>query len=216
LSSSPAPSHLAADGGRIEIGNRVNISYGAAISARLEVVIGDGVELGPFAVIMDSDFHVVGDRNAIDEPASVRIDAGARLGSRVTVLRGAWIGAGAVVLDGSVVSGRIAAGAVVAGVPARALAAAGEANGAAVDVELPALVMSVLGLPSLPLPSHGPAEIREWDSLGALKLVLAIEEAFGISLSEQELKSLDSVAQLALAVTAAKSRHEASSELQDD
>jgi acetyltransferase-like isoleucine patch superfamily enzyme/acyl carrier protein len=208
FSACPAPSHLAvADGARIEIGHRVSISYGAAISARLELSIGDDVEIGPFAVIMDSDYHVVGDRSAIDEPLPVRIDAGARLGPRVTVLRGSSIGAGAVVLGGSVVSGRVAPGTVVGGVPARALSAA-RSEGTADDqpVDLPALVMSVLGLSSPPAASDGPLQIREWDSLGALKIVLAVEEAYGVSLSEQELKLIQSLAQLARVVESARAR----------
>src|SRR5450432_721822 len=215
FSASPAPSHVVASGGRIVIGNGVSISYGAAISARLEVTIGDGVDIGPFAVIMDSDFHVVGDRSAVDEPAPVRIDAGARLGARVTVLRGSWIGVEAVILGGSVVSGRIPAGAVVSGVPARPVTR-GDSGQTVTEVQLPEIVMRVLGLSSLPRDSDGPAQIREWDSLGALKLVLALEEAFGIALSEQELKSMHSVAELAEAVTAARSRQNASVDFQDE
>ena len=51
FSSSPAPSHMSAAGGRIVIGNGVNISYGAAISARELVTIGDGVSIGPFSFL---------------------------------------------------------------------------------------------------------------------------------------------------------------------
>jgi acetyltransferase-like isoleucine patch superfamily enzyme/acyl carrier protein len=206
LSSRPAPSHLATEeGGRIVIGNCVSISYGAAISSRLEVAIGDNVEIGPFSVIMDSDYHVVGDRSAIDEPLPVRIEAGARLGARVTILRGSIIGAGAVVLGGSVVSGKIAAGAVVSGVPARVVVAS-EAGAEGDVVDLPNLVMSVLGLSTPPAETDGPDQIREWDSLGALKIVLAVEEAYGVSLSEQELKAMVSLAELAQVVESARAR----------
>src|SRR5262245_23598559 len=63
LSSRPVQSHLVVRArGRLEIGDSVLISYGAAISSELEVSIGDGTRLGPFTVIMDSDFHVAGDR----------------------------------------------------------------------------------------------------------------------------------------------------------
>ncbi len=213
FSARPASSHLSAsDGGRVVIGNHVSISYGAAISARLEVSIGDDVEIGPYCVIMDSDYHVVGDRSAIDEPLAVRIEAGARLGARVTVLRGSTIGENAVVLDGSVVSGRVAAGAVVGGVPARAVTtrAEGAANDDATD--LPRLVMNVLGLSAPPAAEDGPAQIREWDSLGALKIVLAVEEAYGVALSEQELKAIGSLAELAAVVDAARNRAGAQSE----
>ena len=206
FSARPAPSHLAATkGARIVIGDRVRIAYGAAISARSEVAIGNDVEVGPFCVIMDSDFHVVGDRSAIDEPLPVRIEAGARLGARVTVLRGSVIGAGAVVLGGSVVSGKIAPGTVVSGVPARVVVAA-SADADEAPVDLPSLVMNVLGLPALPQDTDGPAQIREWDSLGALKIVLAVEEAYGVSLSEQELKAIVSLAELAHVVESARAR----------
>jgi len=205
FSARPAPSHLAAaEGARIVIGDRVRIAYGAAISARAAVVIGDDVEIGPFAVIMDSDYHVVGDRSAIDEPLPVHIEAGARLGARVTVLRGSVIGAGAVVLGGSVVSGKVPAGARVSGVPARVVVESGADDTDAVD--LPKLVMGVLGLSKPPAESDGPAQIREWDSLGALKIVLAVEEAYGVSLSEQELKAIASVAELARVVESARAR----------
>ncbi|HET7540257.1 MAG TPA: phosphopantetheine-binding protein [Polyangiaceae bacterium] len=206
FSARPASSHLLApEGGRIVIGNRVRIAYGAAISARAEVVIQDDVEVGPFSVIMDSDYHVVGDRSAIDEPLPVRIEAGAKLGARVTVLRGSVIGAGAVVLGGSVVSGKIPAGATVSGVPARVVVASGmEAEADAVD--LSKLVMGVLGLSTPPADTDGPGQIREWDSLGALKIVLAVEEAYGVSLSEKELKAIVSLAELAQVIESARAR----------
>jgi len=206
FSARPAPSHLAAaEGGRIVIGNRVRIAYGAAISARAAVLIGDDVEIGPFSVIMDSDYHVVGDRSAIDEPLPVRIESGARLGARVTVLRGSVIGAGAVVLGGSVVSGKVLPGTRVSGVPARVVLAS-SADPEAEIVDLPQLVMGVLGLSSPPADTDGPAQIREWDSLGALKIVLAVEEAYGVSLTEQELKALASLAELAQVIETARAR----------
>ncbi len=208
FSARPAPSHLiAAAGGRIMIGDRVRISYGAAISARLEVKLGDDVAIGPYAVIMDSDYHVVGDRSAIDAPLAVSIEAGAKLGARVTVLRGSVIGAGAVVQGGSVVSGRVAAGSVVGGVPARALRASPEVG--AIDEEaseVPKLIMSVLGLSTPPGPDDGPLQIREWDSLGSLKIVLAVEEAYGLALSEQEIKSTQTVGELVRVVAASRAQ----------
>jgi acyl carrier protein len=35
-----------------------------------------------------------------------------------------------------------------------------------------------------PDPAHGPAEIPGWDSLGALRLLLALEEEFGVVLPD--------------------------------
>jgi acyl carrier protein len=95
---------------------------------------------------------------------------------------------------------------VVSGVPARAVTS--RADGAAEDeaTDLPRLVMNVLGLPTPPAAEDGPAQIREWDSLGALKIVLAVEEAYGVTLSEQELKAIGSLAELSAVVDAARGR----------
>jgi len=73
-------------------------------------------------------------------------------------------------------------------------------------VDLPKLVMDVLGLAAPPADSDGPSQIREWDSLGALKIVLAVEEAYGVSLSEQELKAIASLAELSQVVESARAR----------
>ena len=128
LGSSPIVTHFRTyPGGRIVIGNRVVISYGAAISAQGSVTLEDDVHLGPFTLIMDSDFHKVGDRDALGESRAVWIGQGARLGARVTVLPGSRIGAYARIQSGAVVSGNIAPGAIAGGMPARPLE---EARGA--------------------------------------------------------------------------------------
>src|SRR6187399_670088 len=74
LGSSPGQSHIVVERrGRALIGDRVTISFGAAIHCRCELTIGNDCEIGPFSVIHDSDFHVAGQRDAYDEPAPVRI-----------------------------------------------------------------------------------------------------------------------------------------------
>jgi acyl carrier protein len=45
----------------------------------------------------------------------------------------------------------------------------------------------VFGLPAPPDPSSGPDDVPEWDSLGSLKLLLALEEAFGCTIDEDVL-----------------------------
>jgi len=204
FSSRPARSHLVAmRGGSIEIGDRVVVYYGAAISSQLSVSIGDDVRIGPFSVIMDSDFHVAGDRNALAQPAPVKIGKRVVVGSRVTILRGSEIGDDAQVQSGSVVSGVVPDGARVSGVPARSIHEASEGA-----VDLPALVTRVLGLASPPSLDQGPAEIPEWDSLGALKLLLAIEEAFGISVGEEEMARAKSVSDLSRIAAAASKKND--------
>jgi acetyltransferase-like isoleucine patch superfamily enzyme/acyl carrier protein len=193
LSSQPVQSHIVAmPGGVIDIGNDVSISYGAAISAQREVCIGRDAEIGPFVVIMDGDFHRPGDREAAGEVAPVHIGAGTIVGARVTILRGATIGEGARILSGSMVAGAVPSGTTVGGVPARAV---NDGNGAdAFDMRN--LVRRVLDLAEPPGEDEGPREIPQWDSLGTLRLLLAIEETCGIAVSADEIQSAKTVAAL--------------------
>jgi acetyltransferase-like isoleucine patch superfamily enzyme len=200
LSSHPVQSHfVASEGAVLEIGKRVSISYGAAISAQSGVRIGDDTTVGPFVVIMDSDFHVAGDRSAHSAATPITIGRGVTIEARVTVLRGSTIGDGARIKSGSVVSGHIPASAVVGGVPARSLVKESRSEMA----DLPTLVMRVLNLSALPNLKDGPDQIPQWDSLGSLKLLLALEQTFGVTIGERQLKAAQSVAGLAEIVRAA-------------
>jgi serine acetyltransferase len=206
ISSRPVQSHLVvAPGASLVIGDGVEIGHGAAIAAHARVEIGEGARLGPFVSISDTDFHVAGERDGVPETAPVRIGAGARLGSRVTVLRGSSIGRGAVVLAGSVVSGPVADGAVVSGVPARPTSGAGADHGdpPRAAERVPQVVAEALGLRAPPPEGAGPAAIPEWDSLGALRILLALEDAFAVTLDERSVAGAATVADLARAVDAA-------------
>jgi acetyltransferase-like isoleucine patch superfamily enzyme/acyl carrier protein len=193
LSSQPVPSHIyVMPGGVVDIGQDVLISYGAAISAQREVRIGRDTKIGPFVVIMDGDFHRPGDRDAAGEVAPVRIGNGVMIGTRVTILRGATIGDDARILSGSMVAGAVASGSTVAGVPARAIEEG--VGGDALDMRN--LVKRVLGLAERPDEDQGPGDISEWDSLGTLRLLLAIEDGYGITVSADEIMSARTVAAL--------------------
>lgn len=107
-------------GARLEIGSDVGIS-GGSICAAYRVSIGDGCLLGADTIVADTDFHPVEDpdrRYALPpQPAerdAVTIGRNVFLGARVIVLRGSWIGDGAVVGAGTVVRGRVEPGTVVA------------------------------------------------------------------------------------------------------
>jgi len=206
LGSSPVRSHLYVTG-RMSIGHRVRIGAGAAISALGRVDIEDDVALGEFVIVMDSDFHVADDFHAEAAPRPVRIGRGARLGHRVVVLPGSTIGAGAVVKASSVVSGDVAENAVVEGNPARSrlIAQVGGA-GAPIQLDVPQLVMQVLGLRSLPDMDAGPEQITQWDSLGTLRLIVALEETFAIALPEEQVRAAGSIRELAGHVEAARIR----------
>jgi acetyltransferase-like isoleucine patch superfamily enzyme/acyl carrier protein len=191
LSSLPVQSHIEAlPGALIEIGDRVFISYGAAISAQREIRIGDDVKIGPFVVIMDSDFHLPGNRDASGDVAPVRIGADVIIGARVTILRGADIGDGARVSSGSTVSGMVPGGVTVRGVPALVLSDSADLP------DVPKLLRSVLGLARRPDPGVELNDIPEWDYSGTRSLVLAIKDAYRITVREEDLRAVKTVAAL--------------------
>jgi acetyltransferase-like isoleucine patch superfamily enzyme len=127
--------------GLIEICDGVFINYGTLISARSHVRIGANVMIGNYSIIADTDTPGIGEpcEGPLLDTCDVDIADGAWLAARVTVLPGARIGAGAVIAAGSVVSGDIPAGAVVGGIPARLLRAAG----AEASSKSPVMEMSV-------------------------------------------------------------------------
>jgi len=206
MSSTPIRSHLWVSG-EMHIGNRVRIGGGAAISSLGRVDIGDDVAIGDFVIVMDSDFHQAGDFHATAAPRPVSIGKGTRIGHRVVILPGTTIGSGAVVRAGSVVSGDVPQNSVVEGNPARArLAGQDEGMDATSAADISRLVTHVLGLTSVPDIHAGPAHISQWDSLGTLRLIVALEETFGIALAEDQVKAARSIGELARHVEAAHLR----------
>ena len=208
--SSAVPSHLATGPrGTLTIEDRVVIAHGLALAAHHEVRIGIGAVIGPFALIMDTDFHEAGRHDSAGLTAPVRIGAGARLGAHVTVLRGARIGAGAVVEAGSVVTGEIAPRAHVAGVPARAARDALGAGDQGPPVQWPAVAEVIrhsFGLAALPDQATRLEDVEHWDSLGALNLLLALEETFAVELKAELLSAVEVAGDLVPLLLAAAGR----------
>jgi acetyltransferase-like isoleucine patch superfamily enzyme len=199
LSSHPVRSHmLAMPGARITIGDRVLISYGSGLSAFADIAIGDDTRVGPFCLIMDNDFHRVGDRDSPGSKEPVYIGRSVTIGARVTVLRGAHIGDGARVLSGSTVFGVVREGAVVGGIPARAIKKDSDAK---IDPRVPMVIKRLFGLSSLPSPLFKMGELRGWTPLGWVRLLLALEEAFGATLPEGEMREAVNVGEVARLVT---------------
>ncbi|MFL5582818.1 MAG: phosphopantetheine-binding protein [Gemmatimonadaceae bacterium] len=199
IASRPVVTHLAVGpGGRLTVGRGVRLGHGVGIAVHGEVSIGDDAEIGAFVMIMDTDFHEVGDHAAAGAARPVRVGPGARIGSRVTILRGARIGAGATVVAGSVVSGDVPAGARVAGVPARPVdAGAGDAGGRPLTLdEVRRVVQETLRLDAPPAPETRPQDVEAWDSLGTVNILLSLEAAFGVSLAPADVMSVATVADL--------------------
>ncbi len=202
LSSHPVQSHLVVmRDARLTLGDRVCISYGAAISSRRSIRIGDDTRIGPFCLILDNDYHRVDDRDSPGGIAPIEIGRNVTIGTRVTVLRGARIGDGARIMSGSTVAGVVAGGTVVSGVPARLVGSdASRLLGRAVA----AVVMRAFRLAALPGLKDGPAQIPDWTESSSLRLLIAVEETFCVTLREDQVRTARTVAEVARLVTCAR------------
>jgi acetyltransferase-like isoleucine patch superfamily enzyme/acyl carrier protein len=215
IASQPAMTHLATGkGGLLRVGNGVRIGHGAAISSLDRVEIGDGAALGPFVMIMDSDFHVAGDRAADAPPEPVTIGRHAVIGHWAVILPGSRIGDRVVVAPGSVVSGTIADDENVSGNPAVPRSAT-RFDGDELEATVPGVVANVFEMSAPPSPDDGPDTITGWDSLGALRLLLSLESTFHITLDEHDLATNQTVGELECIVTELVQRRLAGRERSD-
>lgn len=98
--------------------SRIN---GVHISVKQSVTIGKRVRIGPYTLIMDSDFHDVYDRSREGKKGPVVIEDDVWIASRAIILKGVRIGAGSIVAAGSVVTQDVPAKSLVAGVPAKVI-----------------------------------------------------------------------------------------------
>ena len=105
--------------GRIQIGHEVWVNYGTLISASSSVVIGDRVSIGQLCILQDSDFPGMDAPDAA--PRGITIGDDVWMAARVTVCPGVTIGAGSVIIAGSVVESDIPPGVIAGGIPARVL-----------------------------------------------------------------------------------------------
>jgi acetyltransferase-like isoleucine patch superfamily enzyme len=109
---------------RIDIGDRVEID-GAGLMSASSIVVDDDAILGP-CLLVDTDFHAVGrERRQAGEVVTrrpIRIGRNAWIQGKATILKGVSVGEGAVVRWGALVAADVAAGTVVMGNPAVAVA----------------------------------------------------------------------------------------------
>lgn len=200
LSSEPVVSHIATSrGAHVAIGNGVVIGSGAAIVSEAEIRIGNDVRIGRNVMILDTDFHDAASMDAPGAAVPVVIEDDVRLDDGVIVLKGARIGKGAWVAASSVVSGVVPPGAFVSGVPARVHRQKtnghdGQRDATDVAERVRAVIAETFDLHRPLEPTDGPAQIVRWDSLGSLRLLLALEDEFGLHLAEDALYGVTSVA----------------------
>jgi acetyltransferase-like isoleucine patch superfamily enzyme len=114
---------LSCKDGDIEVGNGANIGFNCEVFSASRVTIGAGVLMAAYS-------YVIGGDHDFSDPTKPVLDQ-TRTSSGVTIGDGAWLGAGAKVLDGvtigshaiigagAVVREAVAAHAVAVGVPAR-------------------------------------------------------------------------------------------------
>jgi acetyltransferase-like isoleucine patch superfamily enzyme len=113
---------LVEDDARLTLGAGTFIGFGTELDVALHLEIGHHVLVAPGCFITDhSHRHAAGKLIASQgrECRIVRIGDDVWLGAHAVVLPGVTIGDGAIVGAGAVVTGDVAAGSIVAGVPAR-------------------------------------------------------------------------------------------------
>ena len=194
ISSEPIVSHIVvARGASVSIGDGVVIGSGAAIACEANLRIGSDVRIGRNVMILDTDFH---DATSMDAPGvavPVVIEDDVRIDDGAIVLKGARIGRGAWIAASSVVSGVIAPGVFASGVPARARRDDKQRDFGDVAERVRAVIAETFDVKHPLEPTDGPSRIVRWDSLGSLRLLLALEDEFGIRLPENALYGVTSV-----------------------
>ena len=106
-------------GATLEIGEEVSINYGVSIGAMGLIRLGNRVRVGPYAMIIDTEFHGALNRKFRPPPRPVIIEDDVWIGAKASVLPGVTIGRGSIVGVGSVVNADVPPFTVVGGVPAR-------------------------------------------------------------------------------------------------
>jgi maltose O-acetyltransferase len=105
----------------LEIGHDCSINYGVSIGCTKHVSIGARCRIGPYTMIIDTQFHDLYDRTKRPPGTPTVIEADVWLGAKVSVMPGVTIGRGSVVATGAVVTKDVPPFSVVGGVPAKVI-----------------------------------------------------------------------------------------------
>ena len=121
----------------LRIGDQTRVNRACLLDARGGLEIGANVSISPEVVILTAS-HGVNDPGFCLETRPVRIEDHVWIGTRAMVMPGVTLGRGCVVAAGAVVTRDVAPLAIVAGVPARAIAErAAETLGYVLDSPFP-------------------------------------------------------------------------------
>lgn len=108
-------------GAVLELGNNSFIN-GVHISASQKIIIGKNVNMGPYSIIIDNDFHKVGDHFSDESMRNpIIIEDDVWIAMNCMIMKGVCIGQGAVIAAGAVVTKDVPAFSVAGGVPAKVI-----------------------------------------------------------------------------------------------
>lgn len=105
------------DGKCLKLGKRVFINQNCTMVAGADIIIEDGVMIGPMATILGVN-HDLKDKNVVI-CKKVLLKTGSWIGARAIILPGVTVGENAVVAAGAIVTKDVEPNTVVAGVPAK-------------------------------------------------------------------------------------------------
>ena len=108
-------------GGTLQIGEEVRLNYGVSVGAIGRVEIGNRVRIGPYAMVIDTEYHDAYDRERMPEPRPIVIEDDVWIGAKASIMPGVRIGRGSIVGVSSVVTTDVPPFTVVVGIPARAV-----------------------------------------------------------------------------------------------
>lgn len=98
-----------------------SVVNGAHLSVSKEIRIGKNVNIGPYSVLIDDDFHKIPGLPNQVQKAPIIIEDDVWIATRCTVMKGVTIGKGAVVAAGSVVTKDVEPYTIVGGIPAQVI-----------------------------------------------------------------------------------------------
>lgn len=205
---------------QIRIGAHCAFS-GVTMCCSKEITVGAYTLMGAGTLILDRMGHSYTQERGWNNPPGttasrpVRIGEKCFIGARCMIFAGATIGDRCVIAAGCVVTGDVPSGYRAYGNPmvCEPLPAAlgGPEPQRSAQEPLPsactmtpelqklvALIEQTLGLqPGHLLPTTGPGDIPEWDSLSHMAVVAAVTETYGVNFTAEELLSANSVADFA-------------------
>lgn len=109
------------DGATLRIGRNCSINYGVSVGATGSITIGDRVRIGPYTMIVDTDFHDVHRRNVRPPARPVVLEDDVWIGAKACIMPGVRVGRGSIVGTAAVVTKDVPPYTIVGGIPAKAL-----------------------------------------------------------------------------------------------